>query len=82
MVVTTRIRLDRTASSTKNTALAAEVIVGDQIVAAEGYVLAVRILTDKSTYNEVENLSVSWARDRLRVRNGVAVEHIEDIELQ
>ena len=57
MVVTTRVRLDRIASSTKNAALSSEVIVGDHIVAAEGYVLAVRILTDKSVYNEVENLS-------------------------
>lgn len=57
MVVTTRVRLDRIASSTRNAALASEVIVGDEIVAAEGYVLAVRLLTDKSTYNEVEDLS-------------------------
>jgi hypothetical protein len=55
MVVTTRIRLDRIASSTKNAALPREVIVGDQIVAEEGYVLAVRILDDKSTYNTVED---------------------------
>lgn len=57
MVVTTRVRLDRIASSTKNAALSTEVIVGDQIVAAEGYILAVRLLTDKSTYNQVEDLS-------------------------
>ena len=57
MVVTTRVRLDRIASSTKNAALSQEVILGDEIVAAEGYVLAVRVLTDKSGYNEVEDLS-------------------------
>jgi hypothetical protein len=57
MVVTTRVRLDRVASSTRNAALAHEVILGDEIVAAEGYVLAVRIRTDKSTYNQVEDLS-------------------------
>lgn len=57
MVVTTRVRLDRIASSTKNAALTPEVIVGDEIVAAEGYVLAVRLLTDKSTYNQVEDLT-------------------------
>ncbi|HET7040644.1 MAG TPA: hypothetical protein VFI13_01435, partial [Gemmatimonadales bacterium] len=57
MVVTTRVRLDRIASATKNARLSADVIVGDQIVAAEGYVLAVRILEDKSTYNTVEDLS-------------------------
>jgi hypothetical protein len=57
MVVTTRIRLDRIASSTRNAALGTEVIVGDEIVAAEGYVLAVRLLEDKSTYNTLEDLS-------------------------
>jgi hypothetical protein len=57
MVVTTRIHLDRIASSTRNAALAPEVILGDAIIAEEGYVLAVRLLTDKSTYNEVEDLS-------------------------
>ena len=55
MVVTSRVRLDRISSSTRNAALAAEVIVGDEIVAAEGYVLAVRILEDKATYNTVED---------------------------
>src|SRR5574342_153347 len=57
MVVTTRIRLDRISSSTKNAALPREVIVGDAIVTEEGYVLAVRILEDKSTYNTVEDTS-------------------------
>jgi hypothetical protein len=57
MVVTTRVRLDRIASSTRNAALSPEVIVGDQIIAGEGYVLAVRILADKSTYNTVEDVT-------------------------
>jgi hypothetical protein len=57
MVKTTRIRLDRISSSTRNAHLAAEVIVGDEVIAAEGYVLAVRILHDKSSYNTVEDLS-------------------------
>src|SRR3954470_11210470 len=57
MVVTTRVRLDRIASSTRNAGLIPEVIVGDQIVAAEGYLLAVRILEDKSTYNTVEDIT-------------------------
>lgn len=57
MVVTTRVRLDRISSSTRNAALAPEVIVGDEIVSAEGYVLAVRILDDKSTYNTVEDVT-------------------------
>lgn len=57
MVRTTRLRLDRIASSTRNARLASDVIVGDEIVAREGYVLAVRILEDKSAYNTVEDLS-------------------------
>ena len=57
MVKTTRIRLDRISSSTRNAQLANEVIVGDEIVAAEGYVLAVRILHDKSSYNTIEDLT-------------------------
>jgi hypothetical protein len=56
-VITTRVRLDRISSSTRNAALGSEVIVGDQIVAQEGYVLAVRLKHDKSTYNEVEDLA-------------------------
>lgn len=57
MVHTTRLRLDRIASSTRNARLSPEVIVGDQIIAQEGYVLAVRILTDKSKYDTVEDLA-------------------------
>jgi hypothetical protein len=57
MLTTTRLRLDRISSSTRNARLTREVIVGDEINAAAGYVLAVRILEDKSTYNTVEDLS-------------------------
>jgi len=57
MVVTTRVRLDRIASSTRNAGLTPEVIVGNEIIAAEGYVVAVRILEDKSTYNTVEDVT-------------------------
>src|SRR5512145_1552791 len=57
MVVTTRVRLDRIASATRNAGLSPEVIVGDQIVSAEGYLLAVRILEDKSTYNTIEDVT-------------------------
>jgi hypothetical protein len=56
-VRTTRVRLDRIASSTRNLRLTPEVIVGDEIVPAEGYVVAVRILSDKTTYNTVEDVS-------------------------
>lgn len=57
MVHTTRLRLDRIASSTRNARLSPEVTVGDQIMAREGHVLAVRILTDKSKYDTVEDLA-------------------------
>jgi hypothetical protein len=57
MTETTRLRLDRISSSTKNAHLTPDVIVGSRIVAEEGYLLAVRILEDKSTYNTVEDLS-------------------------
>lgn len=57
MVTTTRIRLDRIASSTRNAALADEVTIGDEIIAAEGYVLAVRLLEDKASYNTLEDLA-------------------------
>src|SRR3954462_11128103 len=57
MVVTTRVRLDRIASSTRNAGLTPEVIVGEEIVAAESYVLACRILEDKASYNTVEDVT-------------------------
>jgi hypothetical protein len=57
VVHTTRLHLHRIASSTRNARLASDVIVGNEIVAKEGYVLAVRILEDKSTYNTVEDPS-------------------------
>jgi hypothetical protein len=49
--------LDRISSSTRNAALSPEVIVGEEIVSAEGYVLAVRILEDKATYNTIEDVT-------------------------
>src|SRR4051794_32105926 len=57
MVVTTRVRLDRISSSTKNAALAPEVMVGHEIIAAEGFVLAVRVREDKATYNTIEDVT-------------------------
>jgi len=57
MRVTRRFKLDRIASSTRNARLGPEVFVGPEIVAEEGYILAVRILDDKSSYNTVEDPS-------------------------
>jgi hypothetical protein len=54
---TTRLRLDRIASSTRNANLSPDVIIGNDIVAAEGYILAVRVLADKPTYNTVEDVT-------------------------
>ena len=57
MVVTTGCGSTGSASPPGTPRLTPEVIVGDEIVAAEGYVLAVRILEDKSTYNTVEDVT-------------------------
>lgn len=57
MVKTTRIRLDKISSSTRNAQLSQEVILGDEITSVEGFVLAVRILHDKSSYNTIEDLT-------------------------
>lgn len=54
---TLRLRLDRIASSTRNAHLKPEVVLGREVVSEEGYVVAVRILMDKPSYNSVEDLS-------------------------
>lgn len=63
-MVTSKIRLDRIASSTRNASLTPEVLVGPEIVCREGYVLAVRILNDKAVYNQVEDLNGRFVRLR------------------
>jgi len=64
MMRTHVVRLDRIASSTRNARLAPEVIVGPDVVAQEGFVVAVRILEDKSTYNVVEDVTGRMVRLR------------------
>jgi hypothetical protein len=54
---TKRIRLDRISSATRNAGLAWEVTIGGEIVAREGYVVAVRILNNKYTYKTVEDVT-------------------------
>jgi hypothetical protein len=54
-VVTSKIRLDRIASSTRNARLGAEVLIGPDIVAEEGRIIAVSIASDKAIYNQVED---------------------------
>ncbi|HSL17307.1 MAG TPA: hypothetical protein VLB51_05310 [Methylomirabilota bacterium] len=63
-MVTSKLRLDRIASSTRNARLAAEVLIGPELIAEEGRVLAVRIGNDKAVYNQVEDLSGRLVRLR------------------
>jgi len=50
-----RIRLDKIASSTRNVALHRDVVVGGPVPPEAGVVVAVRVLDDKSTYNQIED---------------------------
>lgn len=50
-----RVRLDKIASSTANAKLPRRVIVGADIPATSGTVLAVRVLDEKHTYNQIED---------------------------
>lgn len=52
---TISVRLDRIASSTRNARLTFDAVLDPRVVAREGYVVAVRILSDKSSYNVVED---------------------------
>lgn len=52
-----RIVLDKISSSTKNVSLSREVRITDEVIAKPGYVLAGKIHGEKTTYNEIENLS-------------------------
>jgi hypothetical protein len=57
VIRTSTVRLDRIASATSNARLSRDVVLGPDVVAEEGYVVAVRILADKPTYNTVEDVS-------------------------
>lgn len=50
-----RLWVDKIASSTRNVALRRDIRVSDQIVAAEGYVVAGRIHGEKNVYNQLED---------------------------
>ncbi len=50
-----RVRLDKVGSATFRAGIGRDVYLTDEIVAEEGYVLAGRILNDKTVYNELEN---------------------------
>jgi len=61
-----RLRLDKLASCTRNVGLHRDVTVGSDIPAVPGTVVAVRVLDDKATYNQVED---AFGR-LMRVRSG------------
>jgi hypothetical protein len=54
-MVTSKVRLDRIASSTRNAKLVSEVLIGPEVIAEEGRILAVLITNDKAVYNQVED---------------------------
>ncbi|MCP4899665.1 MAG: hypothetical protein GY906_22085 [bacterium] len=54
-MVTQKLHLDRIASSTRNARLGKNVLLSPEISCAEGFVLAVRILSEKGVYNQVED---------------------------
>lgn len=57
-----RIALDKVASAAKRSGIGHDVHLSEEIVSREGYVVAVRILTDKSVYNQLENLEGRMTR--------------------
>lgn len=52
-----RIRLDKIASATKNVGLQQWVVIGDQVDARPGSVVAVRVLDEKAVYNQLEDVN-------------------------
>ena len=51
-----RLKLDKIASSTRNALLHEQVVLGAHIPARAGTVVAVRVLDDKATYNQIEDV--------------------------
>ena len=54
-MMTSKVRLDRIASSTRNAHLGPEVLIGPEVVSEEGRILAVRIGNEKAVYNQIED---------------------------
>jgi len=52
-----RLRLDKIASATRNAGLHRDVVVGGPIPTEHGAVIAVRVLDEKHTYNQIEDVS-------------------------
>lgn len=51
-----RLKLDKIASAAKTAGVEYDAYLSEDIVCREGFVVAIRILTDKAVYNELENL--------------------------
>lgn len=85
-----RVRIDKISSSTRNAGLHAGVVVGPDIPATAGTVIAVRVLDEKAIYNQVEDVhgrmmtvhagdvvaGVLGAREALRGYSGVVPESV------
>ena len=52
-----KIQADKIASSTKNAKLQRELTLSTEIICKEGYIIAVRALEEKNTYNTLELVS-------------------------
>ncbi len=61
-----RIQLDRIASSTRNAKLDYNAVIGDEIPAIEGAIVAVRVITQKFQYDTIEN----YAGRMIKIRKG------------
>lgn len=86
-----RVRLDKIASSTRNAELSHDVVLCDEIPATAGTVVIVRVLDEKSSYNELEDVhgrmmtyhagdlvaGVLGARKALRAYSGVVPESVQ-----
>jgi len=57
-----RITLDKIASAAKNAPISHQAFISEELVAQAGYVVAVRILTDKAVYNQLENVEGRMTR--------------------
>ena len=74
-MVTSKVRLDRVASSTRNARLGPEVLIGPEILSEEGRILAVRITSDKAVYNQVEDPTGRL----IRLRSGDVLAGVLDV---
>ncbi len=57
-----RITLDKIASAAKNAPITHDAYITSEVVAEAGYVVAVKILTDKAVYNQLENVEGRMTR--------------------